>query len=117
MGGIPRIYFGLMWIGSPAPDIAQRANIKMLRDSLQEEGYKNNERFLAWQWTRYHPRRKDFLLRFSTKPDALLEESAALLLRLLEKHNNVLQTINTELQAAPQSAAILLDQLRANLKH
>lgn len=115
LGGALRIYFGLMWSSAPAPEATQLAEVIALRDALQMEGYKSNENFLAWQWTLYDPRRRKFLLRFSTQPDALLDEAAALLHGLLTAHGAAIQAANAALQAAPKSAPVSLNQLRANL--
>lgn len=112
LGGTTRIYFGLMWSGTPTPEITQLANVEALRDTLQMEGFKNNESFLAWQWSPYHPRRRDFLLRFSRQPEALLDEAAALLQGLLVKHGTSIKAVNAALEAAPRSAAVSLEQLR-----
>jgi len=112
LGGTTRIYFGLMWSGTPTVEITQLAHVGTLRDTLQMEGFKNNESFLAWQWSPYHPRRRDFLLRFSRQPEALLDEAAALLQGLLAKHGAAIQAANAALQAAPRSATVSLEQLR-----
>lgn len=117
LGDTTRIYFGLMWSGAPTLEITQLAHIIALRDALQMEGFKNNESFLAWQWSPYHPRRRNFLLRFSRQPEALLDETAALLQGLLVKHGAAIQAVNAALLAAPRSAAVSLEQLRTNLKH
>lgn len=116
LGGTTRIYFGLMWSSTPTPEITQLAHVVALRDTLQMEGFKNNESFLAWQWSPYHPRRRDFLLRLSRQPELLVDEAAALLQELLVKHGTAIQAVNAALHAAPRSAAVSLEQLRTNLK-
>ena len=63
LGGTWRIYFGLMWSASPTPDQLELPAVTGLKAALQKAGFKSNENFLAWQWTSFHPRRKDFLLR------------------------------------------------------
>jgi hypothetical protein len=114
-GGVPRIYFGLMWVGTPAPEATQIAEVGLLRAALRDEGFKSNEKFLAWRWTPYYARRKDFMLRYSNQTNAFLDESAGLLKQLLIAHGASVQAINTILQATPKSAPISLGQLRTNL--
>ena len=116
LGDTLRIYYGLMWSTTPTPDITRLSAIKTLRDSLHTAGFKNNENFLAWQWTPYHPRRKDFLLRFHTDKDRLLKEVAELLDNLLVKHGPALRAANIALHEMPRTTAVSLDKLRANIK-
>ena len=116
MGNTLRIYYGLMWNAKPAPEQIQLSAINTLRDSLRVEGFNNNESFIAWQWTPYHPRRRDFLLRFSSAADALLDEAAGLVQHLLVTHGDALHSANTALRMAPRSASVSLDHLRANLQ-
>lgn len=115
LGETQRIYFGLMWSAVPTPEASRMNAIVTLRDNLQKAGFKNNENFLAWQWTRYYPRRSDFLLRFSKAPDALLDEVSALMQNLLATNNNAVHDANIALRDAPRSAAISLAQLRSKL--
>lgn len=116
MGETLRIYYGVMWNSAPAPDKARLEEIATLREVLQSEGFKNNESFLAWNWTPYHPRRKDFLQRYSAAADALLDEVSGLLRHLLLDHGEALNAANAALCEAPRSVAVSLDQLRANIK-
>ncbi len=124
LGDTLRIYYGLMWSAAPTPEMQQINTIHTLRDTLQTAGFKTNESYLAWQWTSYHPRRKDFLLRFSTAKDALLDEVAELLDDLLVKHSAAVHAANSALCEAPNNAATksiesdpidLFLKLRANL--
>lgn len=112
LGEVLRIYFGLMWNAPPTPDLMRLDPIIKLRDALQQTGFKNNEKFLAWQWTTYYPRRKDFLLRFSSDANSLLDEITELMNTLLVTHSTALHGANTALRDAPRSAAISLAQLR-----
>ncbi len=105
LGDTLRIYYGLMWSAAPTPELTRLNAIHTLRDTLQTAGFKTNENYLAWQWTPYHPRRKDFLLRFSTAKDALLDEAAGLLDDLLVKHSAALHAANSALREAPRNAA------------
>ena len=116
LGNTLRIYYGLMWSATPAPDQIRLSAISTLRDSLQVAGFNNNESFVAWQWTPFHPRRRDFLLRFSSAADALLDEATGLVQHLLVAHDDALYAANTALRVAPRSAAVSLGQLRANLQ-
>ncbi len=105
LGDTLRIYYGLMWSAAPTPELKRLNTIHTLHDTLQTAGFKTNENYLAWQWTSYHPRRKDFLLRFSTAKDALLDEAAGLLDDLLVKHSAALHAANSTLREAPRNAA------------
>jgi hypothetical protein len=115
MGETLRIYYGVMWNSAPSPEKANLSNVAELREALQGEGLKNNESFLAWNWTPYHPRRKDFLQRYSTEPDVLLEEADGLLRHLLLDHGEALNAANEALMDVPRSVTVSLDQLRAKI--
>lgn len=113
LGGVWRIYFGLMWSATPSLEQLALPAVAALKQSLQDAGFKNNENFLAWQWTALHPRRKDFLLRFSQHPAALLNDAMASLQKLLIEHRTSIEQANAALQTAPRSMTISLDQLRS----
>ena len=115
LGDTARIYYGLMWSATPTPDLTRLTAVRTLRDTLQAAGFKNNESFVAWQWTPYHPRRRDFLLRFSTAADVLVDEVNALMQNLLNTHGAALHATNAALRDAPRSMAVSLDKLRSNL--
>ena len=115
MGDTLRIYFGVMWSTAPAPDKTRLAEVTVLREALQGEGFRNNESFLAWNWTPWHPRRRDFLQRYSIAADALLDEASGLLRHLLLDHGDALNAANAALREAPRSVTVSLDQLRANI--
>ncbi|MEJ1959955.1 MAG: hypothetical protein WDM70_11470 [Nitrosomonadales bacterium] len=110
-----RIYYGVMWSSTPTPDKSRLAEVSALSNALQNEGFKNNENYLAWNWTIYHPRRKDFLLRYSTAADALLDEVSELLSHLMLAHGDALYAANEAVSTAPRSMAVSLDQLRSNI--
>lgn len=119
LGDTLRIYYGLMWSVAPTLEQKQLSVINTLRNTFQEAGFKSNESFLAWQWTSYYPRNMDFLLRFSTTADALLNEATSLIQNLLATHRDALHFANTALRESSRSAAISvvsLDKLRANLE-
>lgn len=116
MGEALRIYYGVMWSESPAPDRLQLPQVVVLRNALQGEGFRGNESFLAWNWSGYHPRRKDFLQRYAANADALLEEVSGLMSHFLLEHGAALAAANAALRETPRSATVSLDQLRAGLK-
>lgn len=115
MGENLRIYYGVMWSATPTLEKAGLAEVMALREALQAGGYKNSEGFLGWNWTLYHPRKKDFLLRYATAPAALLDEASGLLSHLLLDHGKGLNTANAALRDVPRSATVSLDQLRASI--
>lgn len=119
LGDTLRIYYGLMWSVTPTSEQKQLPTLQALSNSFQEAGFKNNESFLAWQWTSYYPRDMEFLLRFSTDADALLDEVSSLIETLLETCNKDLQLANQALRKPsrnPAVAVVSLDKLRANLE-
>lgn len=120
LGNTLRIYYGLMWSTAPSAEQKQLSVIQTLSHAFQESGFKSNESFLAWQWSAYHPRDMDFLLRFSTHADALLDEAANMMLDLLERQRDALQLANRALHETtrgPAVSVVSLDKLRANLEH
>ncbi|MDR2195455.1 MAG: hypothetical protein LBE50_02470 [Gallionellaceae bacterium] len=116
MGEGYRIYYGLIWNTTPEPDRLRLPEIAALRTALQGDGLKESDSFLAWGWTPWHPRRRDFLLRFTQDHDALLDDAVGLITHLLNSHNKALATANAALVDAPRSIAVPLEQLRASLK-
>lgn len=115
LGGEWRIYFGLRWNVPAAPDLLASTPVHSLKLSMLKAGFKTNESFLAWQWTAFHPRRKDFLLRYSLQPGQLLDELEAILKTLLLVHGPAITQANAALLSAPPSLAVALDQLRSEL--
>lgn len=113
IGGIWRIYFGLIWSHSPSPEHLKLPALLQLKESLNLAGLKSNENFLGWQFTKLYPRRHDFLLRLSKEPQSLLDEAAKPLLNMLEDFGAALDNANAALSSAPRSMAISLDQLRS----
>lgn len=108
-----QIYFGLMWSGKPNPDHLALPAIVALRDALSNDGYQQNDNFLAWRWTKLYPRSKSFLLRYTEQPQALLEEIEHTLERLLVVHHGLILAANQALRSAPRTLAISLEQLRS----
>lgn len=111
-----QIYFGLMWSGKPTPDHLALPAVVALRAALAKDGYKDNESFLAWQWTKLYPRSRSFLLRYNQKPEELLGEIEAVLERLMLPHDALISQANSALRSAPRSMTISLDQLRSKPK-
>ncbi len=116
LGGEWRIYFGLMWSAAPSPEQLGIAAVNSLKASLQNAGFKNNTSFLAWRWTAFHPRRKDFLLRYAQQPEKLLDDAEIIFRTLLIDHREAIEHANTALKSAPRSLlAASLDRLRDEL--
>jgi len=113
LGGVWRIYFGLMWSAAPTPDQLGLSAVSSLKASLQSAGFKNNENFLAWQWTAFHPRRKDFLLSYAWQPEKLLGDIEAIFKTLLIEHRVAIEQANAALKSAPRGMTVSLDQLRS----
>lgn len=113
LGGEWRIYFGLMWSATPSPEHLGLSAVSSLKEALLQAGFSNNAGFLAWQWTAFHPRRRDFLLRYAREPEILLGEMGSLLKKLLIDHRDSILQANTALRSAPRSTAISLERLRS----
>lgn len=117
IGETLRIYFGLMWSTQPAPDRLALPEVAALRETLEREGFRSNDKFLAWQWSPHYPRSKPFLLRFAGAANDLLDEASGLVQLLLVTHGPKLAAANTSLNNAPHRAVISLDALRNSAKH
>jgi hypothetical protein len=115
LGAEWRIYFGLMWSTAPSPEQLGMAAVNSLKTKLQNAGFKNNESFLAWQWTAFHPRRKDFLLRYAQQPEKLLVDIEIIFSTLLIGHREAIDHANAALKNAPRGLAASLDRLRDEL--
>jgi hypothetical protein len=116
IGETPRIYCGLIWSNTPGPHHLEAPEIKALCDILENDGFKNNDKFLAWQWTSFFPRSKNFLLRFSSNQEKLLDEAIGLLQHFVITRGQMLNTANAALASVAPSAVISLDNLRNKLK-
>ena len=113
IGDTYRIYYGLMWSAAPEPAQKNLPAVEALRTLLCSHGFKQSESFLSWQWSPWYPRRKDFLLRFSTQQDKLMKEAMQPWHALLEEYAEPLRQANDELSDVPRSATISLEQLRS----
>lgn len=116
LGGEWRIYFGLAWSTAPTPSLLGLTPIVNLKASLQKARFKSNDSFLAWQWSAFHPRRKDFLLRYARNSEQLMEEFVALFATLLIDHREAIEQANQILDTtASRSLSSSLEQLRDEL--
>ena len=116
LGGEWRIYFGLIWSAAPAPGQLGLTSVINLKSSLQKAGFKSNESFLAWKWTTFHPRRKDFLLKYTRHPEQILEDVVTIFATLLIDHRGAIEQANEMLNTtAPRSLSASLEQLRDEL--
>lgn len=112
LGGTWRIFFGLMWQVAPTPEQLALPAVTKLKQVMIDGGYKQNENFIAWQWTNLHPRRSDFLLRYSRQAEKLLDDIEAIFKPLVLENRALIASANATLQDAPRSMTISLDQLR-----
>jgi hypothetical protein len=112
LGGNWRIFFGLMWQSPPTKEQLALPAITALKQNLSGAGFKHNENFIAWQWTNFHPRRSEFLLRYSQQPEKLLCEVESIFSALLIEYREHITSANAALQAVPPSMTVSLDQLR-----
>ena len=108
-----RIYFGLMWNAAPEPVQKNLPAVTALQSNLNNAGFKQSDSFLAWQWSRWYPRRKDFLLRFAGKRDELLLDAMQPWRALLDEYGELLRLANVALNEVPRSAIVSLDKLRS----
>jgi hypothetical protein len=113
LGNEWRIYFGLMWNASPAPEQLAMPAVAALKNALQQSGFKSNESFLAWKWTSYRPRGSSCLLRYAQQPEKLLDEMVAIFGELLIERQTQIAQANAALRSAPRSMVISLDKLRS----
>lgn len=115
LGGDHRVFFGLMWNTAPDPAQKNQPAVESLRISLEHVGLKQSDSFLGWQWLPWHPRRRDFLLRFSNQRDELLKEAMQPCQLLLDEYGEQLLQANLALNSPGRSTAVSLDQLRSQL--
>ena len=115
LGGNWRIYFSLMWSAKPPTNQLALPAVIALKKSLQHAGFKSNDDHFAWLWTALHPRRKDFLLRYSQRPDELLNEVQAFMQTLLTEQHTLIAAANAALKSMPSSLGSSLNKLRNEL--
>ncbi|MBI1175403.1 MAG: hypothetical protein GC139_09095 [Sideroxydans sp.] len=115
LGDDYRVFHGLMW--NTAPNAAQKnlPEVNTLRTQLGAAGLKESDSFLAWQWLPWHPRRRDFLSRFSTRREEFLAEALGPWQALLDEYGEQLHSANLALNSTGRGAAVSLDQLRSTL--
>ncbi len=112
MGGTWRIFFGLMWQTPPTPEQLALPEVVALKNTYLDCGFKNNDSFLAWQWTNFYPRRRDFLLRYSQQPDVLLCEVESIFSTISLDQRTLISNANNALRSMPHCIPVSLDQLR-----
>ena len=115
LGSTWQIYFGLMWSAPPTPEQLKMSAVQALKQLLQKRGFKDNDNFIAWQWTKLYPRRSDFLLRMTQQPDDLLREAEDNLKIFLTEVQTELEQANDALKTLPNSLDKTLTQLRKEL--
>jgi len=115
LGNTWQIYFGLMWSKSPTPEQLAISAVQELKQLLQNHGFKDNDSFLAWQWTKLYPRRSDFLLRMTNQPEELLGEAKEKLEIFLTEVYAKLEQANDALKTQPGSLDNTLTQMRQEL--
>lgn len=110
-----RVYHGLMW--NATPDAAHKAlpAVAALGASMQEAGYKQGDDFFGWQWLPWHPRRRDFLMKFGMHTEQFLADMMQPWEQLLLAWGGELEAANRALADAATSTAVSLDQLRRSL--
>lgn len=113
LGGSWRIFFGLMWQTSSTPEQLVLPAVTALKQNLIDAGFKNNEKFLAWQWTKHYPRSSNFLLNYAQHADTLLIELSALFSSLSLDQYKSISLANAALNVVPRTMTISLDQLRS----
>ena len=113
MGSSYRIYYGLMWNVAPEPTQLKLPSVMALRNRFNSVGFKDSDSFLAWQWSPWYPRRRDFLIKLATQQDALLSEVINPLQTLLQAFNNDILMANGALKEAPRSAVVSLTNLHS----
>jgi hypothetical protein len=116
LGDNYRVFYGLMWNSAPEPARKALPAVETLRSILGDVGLKHSDSFLAWQWLPWHPRRGDFLSRFISRRDELLDEALRPWQALLVEYGEELKLANLALNEAPSRAVISLDQLRSKSK-
>lgn len=115
VGGAYRMFGGLMW--NTAPDAMQKNQpaVTELSSILSTAGFSDSDSFLAWQWLPWHPRRRDFLLRFANQREETLDEAMKLWELLLSDCGEQLKQANAALNAPGHSTAVSLEQMRSKL--
>lgn len=110
-----RIYYGLMW--SHTPDAGQKAlpAVADLAGRMDQAGFKEGDHFFGWQWLPWHPRRRDFLMKFGTKREQFAEEMLQPWEQLLRGLGEQLELANRALAEPGASATVSVDQLRNSL--
>ncbi|MDX8379775.1 MAG: hypothetical protein R8K48_06995 [Gallionella sp.] len=117
LGGSWRIFFGLMWQTAATPEQLALPAVTALKQNLVATGFKSNETFLAWQWTRHYPRHRHFLLTYAQQAETLMVELTALFSTLSLDQYKSISLANAALNRVPRTLTISLDQLRSKRTH
>ena len=116
LGDNYRIFYGLMWNTAPDAGLKTLAEVDALTTDLGKAGFKHSDSFLAWQWLPWHPRRRDFLVRFNSRREELLDDAMRPWLTLLAEYGNRLTSANHAMNTAPRHAVISMDKLHSKSK-
>ncbi len=111
ISGVWRILHGLMWSIPPTPEHLALPAVSDLKQLLLDAGFRSNENFLAWQWTAFYPRRRDFLTSYSQNPDAHLGKLSETFNILFYGHWQQIINANNALSLAPRSIPVSLTNL------
>ena len=115
VGGSYRMFGGLMWSNTANATQKSLPAVADLGSRLSTAGFSDSDTFLAWQWLPWHPRRRDFLLRFANQREEILNEAMQLWELLLGDFGEQLKQANEALNMPGHSTAVSLDQLRSKL--
>ncbi|HKB59591.1 MAG TPA: hypothetical protein VKC56_06040 [Gallionellaceae bacterium] len=110
-----RIYYGLMWSNPPDAGEKAPAAVTELAADMEKAGFKQGDNFFGWQWLPWHPRRRDFLMKFGVKREEFLAEMMRPWEQLLLGLGEQLQHANRVLGEAGTTVSVSLDQLRGSL--
>jgi hypothetical protein len=116
MGKDYRIYYGIMWNATPELAHLKLTKVENLRERMGKVGFKDSDSFLAWQWSSWYPRNKDFLIRLLHYREELMHEAMLTWEALLDEFGEDLRLANVALSETPRSAAISLNQLHNKVK-
>jgi hypothetical protein len=116
MGKDYRIYYGIMWNATPESAHLKLPGVENLRERMSKVGFKDSDSFLAWQWSSWYPRKKEFLIRLLNYREELMQEAMLTWEALLDEFGEDLRLANIALNETPRSAAISLDQLHNKVR-
>lgn len=115
IGDSYRIYHGLMWSDTPSSNQKNLPGVASLHNNLLQAGFKESDNFFAWQWLPWYPRRRNFLLNFTSHREKVLGEVVQPWHYLLLTFGEQLHLANLALGGATNGVGISLDMLRSKL--